>query len=189
METRRQYGPAFRQVGQEREYSDFWSLSWHMQAHTNLCPSIGVKKAVKKTRTVTPSTATRCLIFHRSAFSLLELLIVIAVIAILMSLLQPALSRSRVSARSVQCLNNLHQIGIATRLYLDEAKSSILPSRGEAARWPHHWIDLEPNNTNLHASRVWYCPAWKEKEADAVGTYQFNRYGSGLSSTDQQPLG
>jgi prepilin-type N-terminal cleavage/methylation domain-containing protein len=127
--------------------------------------------------------------FYGSAFSLLELLIVIAVIAILLSLLLPALSRSRVSARSVQCLNNLRQIGIATRLYLDEAKSSILPNRGEAARWPYHWIDLEPNNTNMHASRVWYCPVWKEKEADAVGTYQFNRFGSGLSSTDQQPLG
>jgi prepilin-type N-terminal cleavage/methylation domain-containing protein len=101
------------------------------------------------------------------AFSLPELLIVIAVIAILVSLLLPALSRSRGSARSIQCLNNLRQFGIATRLFLDEAASSFIPNRGESARWPENGGSLEPYNINTEPGRLFYCPG--EKKADAGG--------------------
>jgi hypothetical protein len=50
---------------------------------------------------------------------LVELLVVIVIIAILMALLLPALSSARHSANSLACLNNLHQIGIAIRVYAD----------------------------------------------------------------------
>jgi prepilin-type N-terminal cleavage/methylation domain-containing protein/prepilin-type processing-associated H-X9-DG protein len=123
------------------------------------------------------------------AFSLPELLIVIAVIAILVSLLLPALSRSRGSARSIQCLNNLRQFGIATRLFLDEAASSFIPNRGESARWPENGGSLEPYNINTEPGRLFYCPVEKKEEADDAVTYQFNRFGSGLSPIDQKPLG
>ena len=61
---------------------------------------------------------------HRSAFTLTELLVVIAVIAILSSLLLPALSGSKASSRRIQCVSNLRQMGVAADLYVDDNADS-----------------------------------------------------------------
>ncbi len=57
---------------------------------------------------------------ERGAFTLIELLVVIAVIAALAAMLLPALSRAKESARSIQCLNQMRQLGLAVRAYADD---------------------------------------------------------------------
>ncbi|NOR66281.1 MAG: hypothetical protein GQ528_02875 [Woeseiaceae bacterium] len=66
---------------------------------------------------------------HRPALTLVELLVVIAVIAILIALLQPALSMARAKAREVTCLNNLKQLQICAKLYSLDYDDFLLPNR------------------------------------------------------------
>jgi prepilin-type processing-associated H-X9-DG protein/prepilin-type N-terminal cleavage/methylation domain-containing protein len=67
---------------------------------------------------------------NRNRFTLIELLVVIAIIAILAAMLLPALGKAREKSRSIFCLNNLKQCGLAFNYYCDEWNSVFPPVHG-----------------------------------------------------------
>ncbi len=86
------------------------------------------------------------------SFTLIELLVVIAVIGIMAALLLPALSRARHRAYSAQCIGNLHQLGIALELYLqDDPFYPLATSGGGLGSW-HRAFRPYANN------QVFFCP-------------------------------
>src|SRR5687767_15384754 len=62
---------------------------------------------------------------HKSAFTLIELLVVIEIIAILASLLLPALAAGKEKARITKCMNNARQTGLATLMRSEEHTSEL----------------------------------------------------------------
>jgi prepilin-type processing-associated H-X9-DG protein/prepilin-type N-terminal cleavage/methylation domain-containing protein len=64
------------------------------------------------------------------AFTMVELLVVIALISILTALILPALGRSKISAQRIKCTGNLRQLGLASQLYWDDNGGNAFYYRG-----------------------------------------------------------
>ena len=72
---------------------------------------------------------------RRSGFTLVELLVVFAIMAILCALLLPALARARQKAKALQCLSNLKQIGVGCGLYELDNHDQLPETSHQAASW------------------------------------------------------
>jgi prepilin-type N-terminal cleavage/methylation domain-containing protein/prepilin-type processing-associated H-X9-DG protein len=115
---------------------------------------------------------------RRRGFTLIELLVVIAVIAILAALLLPALSAAKQRAWTTSCNSNLHQIGLAMRMFADE-NGGLYPESGgdiywgaidsgtQKASWSEQIIAYA-GNTN-----VFHCPGNVQLPDDLQGPFNY----------------
>lgn len=92
---------------------------------------------------------------RRRSFSLIELLLVIAIMAILSAILLPALNKARGKAKQIKCLFNIKQMSIGVLMYANDYDSYIMPSADGASRWYYG-----PDANNLCNS---YIPLPKAK--------------------------
>jgi prepilin-type N-terminal cleavage/methylation domain-containing protein/prepilin-type processing-associated H-X9-DG protein len=109
---------------------------------------------------------------HESGFTLVELLVVIGIIAVLVSILLPALNNAREKAKRVQCANNIRTIGQAVFMYANQYKGRV-PMHHGGANWlwdiaydTRDWL----NEVGKVPREMFYCPSYSQ---DSEGMWDF----------------
>ncbi len=117
-------------------------------------------------------------------FTLIELLVVISIIAVLMSIMMPALSKARKQAKETVCASSMHQIAIASLTY--EQSNTRLPfhyTENAGASTPEgktpplkSWPDMIANNSDFDTRQLWtsYISDMKFFNCPMVKTLDYN---------------
>jgi prepilin-type N-terminal cleavage/methylation domain-containing protein len=123
---------------------------------------------------------------RRGGFTLVELLVVIGIIAVLIAMLLPALSRARNQALKIQCMSNLHQIGQTLLIYADGNNGYLFPDKmgwdsDHVSPWPfngdynHTTFTTWPSVVfGVWNPAVMICPS--DPEPAAKHSYILNEY-------------
>lgn len=115
-------------------------------------------------------------------FTLIELLVVISIIALLIALLMPSLKQVRESARAVQCMSNVRQIGMGVLMYAQDHEGQLLGSEWDLYPNSHREFTFPAlltsyfSDSNRYASSVMYCPSRpRERWYQIYSNYAYNR--------------
>ena len=122
----------------------------------------------------------------QKSFTLIELLIVIAIISILAAMLLPALSQSREKAKTIKCASNLRQLGQAIEMYTNDWDDYLMPYKTNVdADW---YLPLAPYTDDVTASKLRYsCPS--TAPGDTYGQIGMNTYLFGYKKNQiKEPL-
>ncbi|MGC8991846.1 MAG: DUF1559 domain-containing protein, partial [Verrucomicrobiia bacterium] len=111
-------------------------------------------------------------LLRRHAFTLVELLVVLAVVSILAALTFPAVANAKQQGKRAGCLNNLRQIGLAACMYADE-NDSYPPAWTDSAT---RWMDLLKPFIDK-SSGVYLCPSDPKRIAVVWDSEIFLSYG------------
>ena len=129
-------------------------------------------------------------------FTLIELLVVVSIIALLVSILVPAVQEAKEAAMSVVCQSSLHQIGIATSIYTDDNHGTFFWQRGNQTHrtGPYRpWFHSEGILSSYlqgdpEAVAKYGCPTHENDESYwGDGDYTANRYIVALPSSSSTP--
>ena len=96
----------------------------------------------------------------RAGFTLIELLVVVSVIALLLALLLPAISRARGAAQQSMCASNQRQLGMVFQLYAEEEEGAITPIAVDLKPFPDELLDADVRRDQVKAS-------WRKRLARA----------------------
>ena len=107
---------------------------------------------------------------RETCFTLIELLIVIAIIAILAALLLPALNSARERARGVACISNLKQVGMSCRMYADQNKDILAVQFVTGDGYDNYYWGVEIFGSRKAIPKNAFCPSFPSviSESDAL---------------------